>query len=201
MSRRKLIRNNKFVYHITTRSNSKEWFYLPSKEVWAIATELLAEAQLKFDIEIHNFVLMNNHYHLLVRTPNSDIDKVMGMFNKKMSDKINYSSGRININFGGRYRWNIIQKKSYYLNAYRYIYQNPIRANISKTAEGYPYSTLQLELGKINLPFKVKNYMSNIDLVWINNRFSLESESRIKKGFRKAIFKPSYDSKRRNSQL
>jgi REP element-mobilizing transposase RayT len=179
MSRPRLIRTDQYVYHITTRSNSKEWFYLPSKEVWKISTELLGEVQRKFSIEIYSFVLMSNHYHFLVRTPEANIDKVMAHFNKKMSDRINSSAGRTNIVFGGRYKWNIITKMSYYMNAYKYVYQNPIAAKICKKVEEYPYSTLRAELGWVKLPFIIENWVQKRDIAWLNERYLKESNERI----------------------
>lgn len=195
MGRRKLIRTSDHVYHVTSRSNNKEWWYLQNKEVWKICKEQLAEAQTRFSIEIHNFVLMTNHYHLMIRTPDSNLDKVMAFMNKKICTRINMSAGRINRVFGGPYRWNLISERRYYFNAYKYLYLNPVEAKLCQRAESYPYSTLRAELGLMKVPFKIKNYMTSVDLEWINQRFTSASTERIRRGFRKAEFKPVHDLK------
>ena len=198
MPRKKLIKTHEHVYHISTRSNSKEWFYLPSHEVWSICLGVLEEGCERFEIEIHAFVLMNNHYHLMLRTPKCDIDKFMQFFNKKMSDRINMSTGRINHVFGARYRWSIITDERYYLNVLKYLYQNPLRANICGRVEHYPYSTLEHH----NFKFPIRPYLLNPDLSWLNQRYSPEDQNRIKQGFKRPYYRPNYSkSSRRNDYI
>lgn len=197
MPRKKLIRSNQFVYHITSRSNSKEWFYIPSSDCWKICIELLIEGKEKFGIEIHAFVLMSNHYHLMARFPGESIDIFMHFFNKNMSKRINKLSGRVNHVFGGSYKWSLIDNRAYYFNAIKYVYQNPIRANICNLVELYPYSTFYSDRHGL----KVESYLDSLDLSWLNDCYSLESLTRIRKGLKKPYFKPSYNEKRRNINL
>lgn len=186
MSRKTLIRTNELVYHITTRSNNKEWFYLSSNEVWRLCKEVLKEIDSKFSIEIHAFVLMNNHYHLMIRTPDSNIDKVMKYFNGKLSRLINRSAGRINHVFGAPYRWSLIENRIYYLNAIKYLYQNPVRAKICDRVENYPYSTFHKE----NLEFDIKSYLTSLDKEWLNEPISSSSKELIQKNLKKKYFRP-----------
>lgn len=198
MPRKKLIRTREHVYHITTRSNSKEWFYLPNVEVWRICLETLKRGYKEFKVEIHAFVLMSNHYHMMVRTPECDIDKFMHFFNKTMSNRINQSTGRINHVFGGTYKWSIVETERYYRNALKYLYQNPLRAELSECAESYPYSTLK----KNRLGFPIHCYIKNLDMDWINQLYSEDDQERIRKGFKRKIFKPKYEqSSRRNTLI
>lgn len=194
MPRKKLIRSNQHVYHISSRSNSKEWFYISSCDCWKICVDLLIEGKEKFGIEIHAFVLMNNHYHLMARFPEEPIDQFMYFFNKNISFRINRLSGRINHVFGGSYKWSLINVRAYYFNTIKYVYQNPIRAKICSRVELYPYSTFYGS--KYGL--EVKSYIDNFDLEWLNDCYQLESVERIRKGFKKQYFKPSYNHKRRN---
>ncbi|MGI4993536.1 transposase [Halobacteriovorax sp. GFR7] len=197
MPRKKLIRSSEHVYHITTRSNSKEWFYLPLHECWNICVELISEGLERFSVELHAFVLMNNHYHLMARFPKANIDKFMHFYNKNMSRRINMSTGRINHVFGGTYKWSLINSERYYFNAIKYLYQNPVRANICSRVEDYPYSTLHEKRYKI----KTSSYLTSIDLHWMNELYSKESVDRIRKGFKRTHFRPSYDKKRGHSEL
>ncbi len=140
MPRRNLIRTKLFPYHVTTRSNNKEWFYIPIDEVWRYCRELLKEGEKEFKVEIEGFVLMSNHYHMCLFTPEENLDKFMRFFNKGLSEKISRHAGRINRIFGAPYNWTLIRNEQYYYNVLRYIYQNPLRAGVVKRCEDYPYS-------------------------------------------------------------
>lgn len=142
MPRKKLIRQSDFPYHVVSRTNNKEWFKLELSEVWDIFNNALIHANNHSKATIHAFVLMSNHYHLLITTPNADIDFFMMNFNRYISNKINQKSGVINHKFANRYNWSIINKESYLYNVYRYIYQNPVRAGITSHCWKYPYSSL-----------------------------------------------------------
>lgn len=197
LPRKKLIKSSQYVYHITSRSNSKEWFYLPSSEVWKICLDLLMQGHADYGIEIHAFVLMNNHYHLMARFPQRNIDKFMQFFNRHISLRINQSSGRINHVFGGPYKWSKIHNERYYLNAIKYLYQNPLRAGLCKSCENYPYSTLKDLVRKKKVGFAVKHYLESIDLDWINEVYIPEEAQRIRNGLRRAKFQPSYEKSSR----
>ncbi|PIP93559.1 MAG: hypothetical protein COW00_02100 [Bdellovibrio sp. CG12_big_fil_rev_8_21_14_0_65_39_13] len=198
MPRKILIRTRNHVYHITSRSNAKEWFYIPIEECWKICLGLLEKGQNDFQIELHAFVLMSNHYHMLIKTPHCDIDKFMHFFNKTLSSRINMATGRINHVLGGSYKWSIIDNHSYYSNAIKYIYQNPVRASVSKNVESYPFSTVDKCRCK---NIELKSYLDPLDLNWLNGIFSTSENERIKKGFKRAYFRPSYEPRTRKHKM
>jgi putative transposase len=66
--RKPIERSRHNYYHITARSNNREFFYLPILNVWDIMSSKLAQLQCEHGIKIAAFVLMNNHFHLLVLT-------------------------------------------------------------------------------------------------------------------------------------
>ncbi len=142
MPRPKLIRQSKYPYHVTSRTNNKVPFPLPLYHVWDIAKQALIYARERVDVEVNCFVLMNNHYHLLITTPDENIDKFMMLFNHRLSKSIAKYSKVINHKFSNRYKWSIVQDNNYLQNVYRYIYQNPLRAGIVDRCISYPYSSL-----------------------------------------------------------
>lgn len=55
-------------------------------------------------VNILAFVLMNNHFHLLIQTPDSNIDQFMQRFKLFASTKIRFETQRINQKFGDKYK-------------------------------------------------------------------------------------------------
>jgi putative transposase len=80
MPRPHLFRTDSFAYHVTTRSNNKEWFYISSKKCWSIFKETLCATAERYGIYIHSLVLMSNHFHLLLSTPQKNLDISMQYF-------------------------------------------------------------------------------------------------------------------------
>lgn len=161
------------------------------EEMWQVSELSIKKAMGECPAEIAQFVLMANHYHLVIRTPGSDIDRFMYFFNKKFSETLREKTRLENRMFGGRYKWSLIESQEYLLNVYRYVYQNPLRANIVNKCEQYPYSTLYYKLKKIpwfvnlSAPFP----MDEAVLQFINEKIEEKNRTSIQKGLRKTVFK------------
>ena len=110
MPRKKLIRCSDTSYYVTIKSSSS-WFYQPLRRFWKIACESLTKAEEKYPVSIHAFVLMSNHYHLVLDTPDSNIDKFMYEFNKNFSLALRKYSKKGEATFKSRYRWCLVEKK------------------------------------------------------------------------------------------
>lgn len=142
MPRKNLIRTDQFPYHITIRSNNRDWFELPLEEMWDICKQGLKHAHQAHPSKVEAFVLMSNHYHLLIWTPKSDVDRFMYELNSYISKIVRFRTKRINRIFGDRYKWTLVDQQNYYKQVLRYIYQNPLKAGLVIKCELYPYSTL-----------------------------------------------------------
>lgn len=142
MPRRKLIRQNQFPYHVTSRSRNQEWYKLELSTVWCCCLESLKIAKEKHPCSLHSFVLMNNHYHLILTPRDGQIDQFMYEFNKNLSLKIRERSRRVNQIFGGRYKWLILSNDKILMNFLRYVYRNPVKAKMVASCEKYPFSSL-----------------------------------------------------------
>ena len=190
MPRKNLIRTNLYPYHIVARSNNKEWFYLPIQEVWDIFCGLIAKAQIEKQLICPNYVLMNNHFHMLVWTPLANIDSIMQYLMKNMSDQINFRARRVNHVFGGPYKWTLIDNDRYYWNVIRYICQNPLRASLVQDCFEYPYLHLNIE----QLPLS-DFHMDNEIKKWINSTPGEDENLSLKRSLTKTIFKVSINRK------
>ncbi|MEX0797856.1 MAG: transposase [Bacteriovoracaceae bacterium] len=198
MPRQPLIRSEHLPYHVTQRSNNKEWFYLSLDEIWEISTEALSKAKKETGARIHAFVLMNNHYHLLISTPEANLDAFQWSFANTFTREVKRRSGRINHIFGGRYKWSLIREKNYLYQAYKYIYLNPVRAKIVEKAEDYPFSTLSTRTIEIDDPLEQEHSKSQI-INWINQSFKPQQAAGLRRSLRYREFKALVDPVNRKS--
>lgn len=187
-------------YHITGRCHSKEHFPLPQDIIWHEFENLLYSMSFSFQTQIHAFVLMPNHFHLLMTTPNLNLSESMQYFMRESTRSINNLSAGMNQLWGGRFFRSEINS-SHYLNCvYKYLYRNPVRAQISKNVESYPYSTLYGLLGREQLvipTFDEAITNSPADtLKWLNETPPPKYEEYVRIGLKKKIFKlPKVDSR------
>lgn len=193
MARKKLIYTDQFPYHIYARSNNREWFYLPQERVWEIYISEINHIVTKFKVLIHAFVLMNNHYHMLITThEESDLGKVMCELQKSVSRTINSESGRVNHVFGGPYKASLITTSEYYSMVYRYIFRNPVEAGICKCVEDYLFSTLRSDQIPVTSP--LSGICSLLPMTaldhWLNEPSDENIRNSIRKGLKKTCFKP-----------
>lgn len=189
MPRKKLIRQNTYPYHVTTRTNNKAWFSIPIFEVWNMCKQSLVYALNRRPVVIHCFMLMGNHYHLLLTTPNEDIDQFMHLFNLKLSQLINKKSGAINHKFSNRYKWTLVESEEYLLNVYRYIYQNPVRAKITKDCMSYPYSSLHFTRYESQLLNHHPHIHYGNEKSWLEKFMGEEFDSIIRNSLKKPTFR------------
>ena len=188
MPRPNLLRSDIHPYHVTSRTNNKEFFPIPLKEVWEIMVEGLALEIKENGLCVHSFVLMGNHFHLLCHTPRANLDQIMQRLLRVTSVKVNVKSRSINHLWGGRYKWSLIDSQSHYFQVYRYILQNPLRARICQRVEAYPYSTLQQTKLPLHSFIPMSFGGAEGELLWLNELYDSEKEKLIKLGLRKSQF-------------
>lgn len=141
MPRPKLIRTDQAAYHVTARSNNQEWFYVPRDIAWTYFASLLWRVNEMYGAMTHAFVLMDNHFHWMLTTPNCNLDRITRYFLTEIGRSIRNQSGRLNHVFGNRYRWTLLPDAEANAFCFRYIAKNPVRAGMSLDVESYEFST------------------------------------------------------------
>lgn len=204
MAKKVLTRTPDFPYHITARSNNKDFFYVDLDLLWEMFMECFEQAQTLYHCELHAFVLMSNHYHLLVSTPFNNIDAIMQHVQREVARKANKKASRINHFFGGPYKWSIICDESYYWNALKYIFRNPVRAGICENVSAYRFSSLNTKAKnfqwRLTDIFMDKSKLIILDDDWLNEPYLNEIESEIRMALRRKEFKiPRNNSGHRSS--
>jgi len=102
---------------------------------------LIGQSVERFGIEIHAYCLMGNHYHLLVRTPEPNLDLAVHHFASNYVRAFNLRHGRDGPLFRSRYLSILVQDSSYIVAVSRYIHRNPIDIGVDDLV-GYEWSSL-----------------------------------------------------------
>jgi putative transposase len=196
MARRNPPPHPEYPYHISARTNNATWFHSNLGKVWEIFEDQLFFIHHAYGIKIHSFVLMSNHYHLILSDPQLNIQAAMGWFMTETSKSINQLKGTKNHLWGRRNYRTRIDSNSYFLHAYKYVYRNPVEAGICSRPEDYPFSTLHGLMGKAKLLIPLyEDTLLGQDLEgtlqWLNRSVNPEDRKTIKTAFKRRIFKLS----------
>ena len=127
-------------YHVTSRGNERRKIFF-GKADYEKFKSYLTEAKEKYGYRLHCYVLMTNHYHLLIETPKGNMSKVMHYINGSYTNYVNRRRGRSGHLFQGRYKAIVVARDSYLLEVSRYLHLNPVRAKIVEKPEDYHYSS------------------------------------------------------------
>ncbi len=115
--------------------------------------DLLAEISLKFNIEVHAYCLMDNHYHLLLHTPIGNLSKAMQHLSSLYTVRYNGLEKRTDgPSFRGRFKSKNIESENYLIRVSRYIHLNPYHAKMLKMPEHYEWSSFAAYINKANSP-------------------------------------------------
>jgi len=156
MSRPLRLSFNNAVYHITARGNRKEKIFY-SNDDKRIFLQKMDQTFLKYSFLCYAYCLMDNHYHLFIKTSLGNISQGMHYLNASYA---NYFTAKYKTNgplfqgryksllFQGRYKSLLVDEDNYALALSAYIHLNPIRAGIAKNLDEYTWSSLLDYLGK-----------------------------------------------------
>ena len=103
----------------------------------------LREAMHKFNLKIHCYVLMSNHFHLLVETPEGNLSKAMHFLNTSYANWFKSKHQIVGSIFQGRYKSILVEKEAYLLKLSAYIHLNPVRAGIVGNPDEYAWSSFR----------------------------------------------------------
>lgn len=137
--------------HVIQRGNNREVIFV-SDDDYRFYLEKLQDACTKFHCDVHAYVLMTNHVHLLI-TPHAEegISKVMQYLGRYYVQYFNYTYDRTGTLWEGRYKASLIDSERYLLTCSRYIELNPVRAQMVDHPSEYPWSSYRSNaLGQIN---------------------------------------------------
>ena len=126
MPRKPRIQFDGALYHVTSRGNARQVIFHGDDDRERFL-EQVGERVVSYGVVVHAFVLMDNHYHLLVRTPSGNLERVMKRLNTSYALYYRYKHGRPGHVFQGRYNGLLVTDDDYLLALTRYIHLNPIK--------------------------------------------------------------------------
>ena len=127
-------------YHVMNRARRGQ-FAFPLKEDKLAFVYLLKETSDMFNLNVSAWCLMENHYHLLVQTPEANLARCMRHINGVYTQKYNFRHECDGTLFRGRYKSILVDADNYLLQLVRYIHRNPIRAGLVERLSQYDWSS------------------------------------------------------------
>jgi putative transposase len=130
-----------YPYHVIQRGNNRQRIFTSDGDRETMR-ELLDENARRFDVAIHAYVLMDNHFHLLL-TPNADdsLPRMMQAVGRKYVRHFNDVHKRSGTLWEGRYKSALVQTERYLLACMVYLDLNPVRAGLVSRPQDYPWSS------------------------------------------------------------
>ncbi len=124
------------LYHVMSHGTGILWLYKDTNN-FKNFIELLEKVKFKYGFVFHTFILMKNHYHILLETPMGNLSRGMLYFNRELARAYNRYHKRSGAVLKARYKAILIERESYYKNVFRYINQNATRKLLVKKVQDY----------------------------------------------------------------
>lgn len=139
------------VYHITSRGNALKKIYSDEQDKEKFLA-VLGTVVKKYNWLCHAYCLMDNHYHLLIETPEANLSIGMRQLNGVYTQLYNRRHRRPGHIFQGRYKAILVDKDNYLLELCRYVVLNPVRARLVELPERWKWSSYAATAGLKKVP-------------------------------------------------
>lgn len=139
------------LYHVTARGNARHAIVLDDQDRQRFL-DVLARVVDHFHLLLHAYCLMDNHYHLLVETPEANLSRAMRQLNGVYTQAFNRRHRRVGHVLQGRFKAIVVDQDSYLLELCRYVVLNPVRAKSTRKPETYAWSSYRATAGLAATP-------------------------------------------------
>jgi REP-associated tyrosine transposase len=139
------------IYHLTSRGNARQAIYEDDRDREQFFS-ILAQVVSRYGWRCHAYCLMDNHYHLVIETPQANLALGMRQLNGLYTQAYNRRHGRVGHLFQGRYQAIVVEKEPYLLELCRYVVLNPVRAKALKHPGRWRWSSYGATVGRAVVP-------------------------------------------------
>ena len=147
-------------YHIIQRGIERRNIFISDEDKEKLL-HYFDLAHTAYNAVFHTYILMNNHYHIILETPRANLSRVMHYINTAYAAYFNTKHKRVGPLYQGRFKAILVQQDEYLHYLSRYIHLNPIRAGIAKSPIEYRRSSYKYFVSGQKPP------------VWLNINFIL----------------------------
>src|SRR2546425_11733305 len=139
------------VYHVTARGNERKAIVRDDVDR-ARFVDTLAAMVDRYRVRCHAWVLMTNHYHLLLETPSPNLSPALRYLDGIYTQAFNRRHRRVGHLFQGRFKAILVEKESYLLELCRYIVLNPMRVKGNVQTGTWKWSSYRATAGLVSAP-------------------------------------------------
>lgn len=139
------------LYHVTARGNTQQDIFLDEEDRRRFLT-VLERAVSRFHLLLHAYCLMDNHFHLVVETPEANLSKAMRQLNGVYTQAFNRRHRRVGHVLQGRFKAILVDRESYLLALCRYVVLNPVRTRSVRSPDAYLWSSYRATAGLAPTP-------------------------------------------------
>jgi putative transposase len=134
-------------YHVLQRGNDRSIVFR-NDEDRRFFLRCLWEAAARESCDVHGYVLMGNHFHLMV-TPQSEsgLSRMIQQVGRRFVGNVNRIHGRTGTLWEGRFRSCLLDTHAYAFSCLRYIDLNPVRAGLARSPAEFPWSSYRHHAG------------------------------------------------------
>lgn len=134
------------IWHVTARGNGRCDIVRSDRDRTIFVTTL-GEVVALSRWRLHAWVLMRNHYHLVVETPEPTLSYGVKRINESWAQTFNAIHRRVGHLFQGRFKGIVVERESHLLELLRYVVLNPVRCGAVDHAGDYPWSNYRATAG------------------------------------------------------
>ena len=134
------------LYHVTARGDRREDIF-DDDEDRRMFLSTLEQVITQFNWLCHAWCLMDNHYHLMIQTPDGNLSKGMRQLNGVYTQASNRRHQRVGHLFQGRFKAIMVDSGAYLLELTRYVVLNPVRAGMVKKPGDWVWSSYRASVG------------------------------------------------------
>ena len=135
-------------YYVTSRGFGEKAVFLDDEDR-AVFLNVIETVVSRFEWLIHSYILMDNHYHLVVECPNANLSRGMRQLNGVYTQHFNRRHGAEGSLFQGRFKSILFEKKNYLLPLCRHAVLNPIRCGLLSSPQKYRWSSYRAHIGMV----------------------------------------------------
>ncbi|MDA0840789.1 MAG: transposase [Planctomycetota bacterium] len=127
-------------YHVLSRGNDRQLIFENDADRERFL-DLLGRLTQRFGIQVWSYVLMGNHYHLILKNQDGKLSQAMQWFGTSYTSYFNWKWGRSGHLFQGRFKSFLVEGESYLRQLILYVHRNPLRAGRVERLSDYRWSS------------------------------------------------------------